>query len=286
MFVVRIVILYTMRSKFFTQIVLGIITLCIISAGLELPDSLSWNKDYIISLIISNTLLVLLLGTLIRFNILVKWRLCILVFLVLFFIGHFNILIEAYIFNVTDRQETLLITGKGFLLSLIAAPAMVLLFDRWQGQQTTLDFKTRSKLSWSWRFVISDFLYLFFYLLAGFVLYTVYPKLMEFYGDKIPPFSLMINTQFFRALIFIGIALLISRTVSLSLFFRATLIGAVFAIIGGIAPLIMPGDEFMPDYIRFGHAFEVGISNFLYGITITYLMGQKITMPELAKNVI
>jgi hypothetical protein len=32
----------------------------------------------------------------------------------------------------------------------------------------------------------------------------------------------------------------------------------------------------MPGFIRFGHAFEVGISNFLYGLILTYLIGQKI----------
>lgn len=47
------------------------------------------------------------------------------------------------------------------------------------------------------------------------------------------------------------------------------------SIIGGIAPLILPGSE-MPAYIRIGHSFEVGISNFLYGLLLGYLLNQKV----------
>jgi hypothetical protein len=133
----------------------------------------------------------------------------------------------------------------------------------------------RSGFSWLWRTLVGDLLYVFLYLLAGFVLYSVYPQLMDFYKDKVPPFSVMITTQFFRAALFILIAVLISRNTRLSLWHRGLLIGLFFAVVGGLASLIVPENEVMPDYIRFGHAFEVGISNFLFGLILTFLMGQK-----------
>ena len=97
---------------------------------------------------------------------------------------------------------------------------------------------------------------------------------MEFYKDKIPSSSLIINVQFFRGFVFVGVAILILRTLNLSLIKKAVLIGLIFSILGGIAPLIPP-NEFMPAYVRLGHGFEVGTSNFLYGLVIGYLLGQK-----------
>ena len=66
---------------------------------------------------------------------------------------------------------------------------------------------------------------------------------------------------------------------------RALLIGAFFAIVGGLAPLIVPENEHMPDYIRFGHAFEVGISNSLFGFLLTWLVGQKTVSEKLESEV-
>jgi hypothetical protein len=53
---------------------------------------------------------------------------------------------------------------------------------------------------------------------------------------------------------------------------KALLIGLVFSILGGIAPLIPP-NEFMPADIRIGHGFEVGVSNLIYGVILGYLWG-------------
>lgn len=265
-----------MKSKFIFSSLVGTLLLSLLSWTMELPFSLEWNLSYIYWMLLSNLLIVSVLGLLIKNSTLAGLKLSILVFAVSFMIGHFNILIEAYIFNVTNREQTTAILLHGLLFTLITSPLLVFIFGKWKSKSSELEFAPRSIFSWLWRVVVCDLLYVFFYLLAGFVLYSLYPQLMEFYGDKIPPFTIMVNTQFFRALIFIGIAILVFRSVHLSLLQRALLVGALFAILGGIAPLIMPGDDLMPGYIRFGHTFEVGISNSLYGFILTYLLGQKI----------
>ena len=71
-----------------------------------------------------------------------------------------------------------------------------------------------------------------------------------------------------------GVAYLIIQTMNVSTFNRAVFIGLVFAILGGIAPLIPPND-LMPAYVRLGHAFEVGISNSAYGLILGYLLKSK-----------
>jgi hypothetical protein len=65
--------------------------------------------------------------------------------------------------------------------------------------------------------------------------------------------------------------------VKLSKLKKAVLIGLIFSILGGIAPLILP-NEVMPLNLRMGHLFEVGISNFLYGFLLGYILSQKVLL--------
>ncbi len=269
-----------MKTNFLLSSALGALVLTSLSIIFDFAIGRIMTLDVIGWMLVSNILISAILGLTIRNNVLHGWKLVLSVFLIYFLIGHFSLLIEAYIFNVTERQQTLLIILQGFVIALISSPILVLLFGKWKGEERRLDFSPRTGLSWVWRILVGDLLYVFFYLLAGFILYSVYPQLMDFYGDKVPPFSTMINTQFFRATIFIGVAVLITRTVELSLFQRALLIGSLFAVIGGLAPLMVPDNEIMPAYIRFGHAFEVGISNFLFGFILTFLTGQKIVCKD------
>jgi hypothetical protein len=230
--------------------------------------------DVILCGFIANLMIASLLICYVSVSVLKGLRLALALFLLYFLIGFFNILIEAYIFNVTDRSITLNKMYTGFAVTLIYAPIIVFLFDKWEGSSKQIDFIRRPVLSWVWRIIVSDLLYLFFYLLAGFILYLAYPPLMDFYEGKIPPFELMVSTHFYRAVVFIFVALLVLRTTDIPILKKAFYIGIFFAIIGGIAPLIPP-NEHMPGYIRLGHAFEVLVSNFSYGFVISYLLGQK-----------
>lgn len=264
-----------MKLNFFTSTFLGILVLSLISIITEIGLGRALTAPYIGWMVFSCALVATILGLIIRNNTLSGLKLSLHIFLIYFLIGHFNLLIEAYIFDVTNALDTVLVTSQGFLITLIASPILVFIFGKWDGPSRRLVFPPRALTSWTWRIALSDLLYVFFYLLAGMILYAVYPKLMDFYGDKIPAFPLMISTQFFRALIFIVVAILINRNTKLPLFQQAIIVGSFFAIVGGLAPLIIPESEFMPDYIRFGHAFEVGISNSLFGFILTYLIGQK-----------
>lgn len=274
-----------MKSNFFTSLVTGTILLTLISLGVEMAFGGQFSGRYLGWFIFSNALVVSILGLIIRNSSLNGIKLSLLIFSIYFLIGHFNLLIEAYLFEVTNAQDTAVITIQGLLITLLSSPLLVLIFGKWSGDEEILDFPSRTKASWTWRIVLGDLLYVFFYLLAGFILYLVYPQLMDFYEEKIPPFSLMINTQFFRALVLIGVAVLISRTTRLPLLQRALIIGAFFAVIGGLAPLIVPENDHMPDYIRFGHAFEVGVSNCLFGFFLTLLIGQKIGVKKVENEI-
>ena len=224
--------------------------------------------------IVSNVLIVILLGFYVSYSSLRGLRLVLSVFFIYYIIGHFNLLIEAYIFNVTDRAETTKEMLQGLFIASIFAPLFVLLLNKWEGSPESLLFKGRSVFSWIWRSVLGIFIYLMFYIVAGMILQATYPALMSFYEGKLPAPDVMILTQFPRGLLFVLVAILMLRTLKLPQFKKAMLIGLVFSIIGGIAPLIPPS-EFMPANIRLVHGIEVGISNFLYGMALAYLLGQE-----------
>ncbi len=234
---------------------------------------------------LSNVLILIVLALYINYSNLKGIRLSLTLFAIYFVIGHFNILIEALIFNVTDRTETIREMLRGVVIASIMAPVLIYSFDKGNGRQERIKFKNRSVFHWTWRVILSDFIYFLLYAMAGFILQTIYPEFIEFYKDKIPSFNLIIGTQFIRGFIFICIAVLILRTLDLSLSKKAVLVGLVFSIFGGIAPLLPP-NALMPEYVRLGHGFEVGISNFLYGLILGYLLGQKKMMTFLPKRLI
>ena len=269
-----------MKTNLWIKSALGALLLTAIYALLNVIFGHTQDLNRLLWGVLANFLVALLLGYYIYHSTLSGLKLVLAVFLIYFMIGHFNTLIEAYIFNVTDREQTTFEMLNGFLASILFCPLYIFMFKKRVYLQP-MTFVARSFFGWLWRILAANFLYLVFYITAGLILSIVYPQLMDFYEGKIPSFAIMIKTQLFaRGFIFIGVAILILRTLDLAQLKKAVFIGLVFAILGGIAPLIQP-HELMPDYIRLGHGFEVGISNSLYGFVISYLLGQKMPKTEL-----
>lgn len=127
--------------------------------------------------ILSDFLVVVVLGFYIIKSTLRGLKLTVSIFLIYFVIGHFNILYEAYIFNVTGRLDTLYKMFEGLIIAAIFAT----IFDKWKEESTFLTLKKRSIFSWVWRIFLGIILYLFCYLLAGMILQLNYPELMDFY---------------------------------------------------------------------------------------------------------
>jgi hypothetical protein len=268
-----------MKTNLWIKSALGALLLTAIYALLNVIFNETQNMNSLLWGIFSNFLVALLLGYYIYNSTLAGLKLGLSVFLIYFLIGHFNILIEAYIFNVTDREQTLFEILRGFLAAAIFCPLYAYMLRK-HDTQAPINFTPRPFFSWLWRILVGNFTYLVFYIIAGLILSITLPEMMDFYQDKIPPIDLMIKTQLFlRGFIFVGVAILIVRTLKGTILKKAIFIGLVFAILGGIAPLIQP-NELMPFYIRIGHGFEVGISNFLYGLVLAYLLSQKSIVEE------
>ena len=274
-----------MKTNFYLKLFIGTIILTALNVLCDfvfaLGDTISLNG--ILWSLLPNFLIVLVLGLYVSYSTLKKLKLAISVFVIHYLIGHFNLSIEAYIFNVTDRSKTIEEMLQGLFVAVFFAPIFVYLLAAWDGQKILLNLKSRPIMGWALRIFLGMFLYLIFYLAAGMILQATYPELMDFYKDKLPPLDIMIFTQFPRGLIFVVVAILVSRTSTLPLLRNAILIGSLFSILGAIAPLIPPS-EFMPGNIRLVHGFEVGISNFIYGWVLGYLLGQKIQNEKLTAS--
>ncbi|MCW5517150.1 hypothetical protein [Muriicola sp. Z0-33] len=267
-----------MKSHYYPKLILG----AIILTALNIIYTLILTSGEILNLsaikwsMLANFLIVVVLGIYVSKTNMGRFNLVLSVFVILYLVGCFNLAIEAYIFNVTDRSKTIEEILQGLLVAALFAPILIYLLIRGDAQGSRLNFRPRSTFGWLWRVLVGVVLYLIFYLVAGMILQATYPELMDFYKDKLPSIDLMILTQFPRGLIFVVIAILVVRTSNWSLTKNAILIGLIFSILGAIAPLIPPS-EYMPSNIRLVHGVEVGISNFIYGGILGFLLGQKQT---------
>jgi hypothetical protein len=263
-----------MNTKLLLNAFIAALLMTLLDSMLEFnPDRefrfipLGWNM-------FSNFLIAIIASLYIVHSTLDGYRLMVATFIILFIIGCFNILIEAFVFNVTNAAQTLRQLLTGGLHFLIPAIFLVFMCTRQGVKNKPVVFESRGVLAWLGLGVLSILLYSVFYMVAGMTLYFTYPQLAAFYAGKIPPLGQIAIVQLLRGFIFTGIALLVLQT-SVPLKFRnAIVLGLIFSIAGGVAPLIPPND-YMPYHIRVAHGFEVGISNFLYGACIALLLFRK-----------
>ena len=267
-----------MKNQTFIQIIVSTILLTILGVLANLLFPFDRPQPFCSLSIVSNLLISTVMVHYVHYYSLKK-HLSLSLFIIFYGIGYFNLLIEAYIFDVTMRQETLIELARGLLIVGIYIPLLTKYITA-PSPKSSISFDSKPWYNWVGKFVLADIIYLFFYLLAGFILVTVYPKMMTFYEDKIPPMSLIIQTQLFlRGILFALFSLLILRTTKFSKWHGAIFTATTFVILGGIAPLL-PHSIFMPGFVRFGHGIEVTISNFAVGIVLSLLFYNGKTVAE------
>jgi hypothetical protein len=179
-------------------------------------------------------------------------------------------LIEGSVFLAHFGVDWRLALVSQFLTYSLAATAWTIIFS---GQG-----KTNEKFAWPrrlgaklWRFIASDFVYLVLYFTAGMI---IYPMVKNFYATQtLPPLGKLLALQLgVRGPVFVAICLLIYRMVRLPRVTGALAVGATFALLSGIVPLLAPS-PFFPNAVRWVHLSEVGISNFLLGAFVVWLWG-------------
>lgn len=204
------------------------------------------------------------------------------VFLLFFGISYVNSLDEGVLFLGLASSLVIGALVMGLVRSMAVAGALVMLSGgtATETQESRVEspevksaqpstFDTRlSTGSWLWRLITGDLAYVFLYFAAGL---TVFPFVKEFYASKaLPSPSSVILMQLFRAMIYMAVAMPAIRLIR-NRRHAALALGLAFSILGGVAPLL-PDNPLMPPNIRFAHTIEIGISNFIYGVVLGFLV--------------
>jgi uncharacterized protein YneF (UPF0154 family) len=107
----------------------------------------------------------------------------------------------------------------------------------------------------------------------------VYPYVADFYATRtVPPAYLVAAMQIPRSLIFVGAVYPLLKN---GLRVAPIVLALVYGVIGGVAPLLLD-NPYMPPDIRFYHAIETSLSNFLFGLIVGYLFTRRATTPAQA----
>jgi hypothetical protein len=182
--------------------------------------------------------------------------------------------IEGSVFLTASGIDWQRLLAHTFLAYALAVPLWMLIFakGREPSESHYRPVHSQSLAGRVWRFAASDFTYLFLYFLAGAI---IFPYVKDFYATQtLPsPGKIAALQLLLRGPVFVAICLLLVRMVGLPRVSGALAVGAAFAILSGVAPLLMPNPYF-PDSVRWVHFGEVTSSNFLFGAFVGWVWGQ------------
>ena len=103
----------------------------------------------------------------------------------------------------------------------------------------------------------------------------IWPYIKDFYATQTLPSmsTILVLELLVRGPAFIVLCLMLVRMLGLPRLSGALAVGALFTLMSGVAPLLMPNPYF-PDAVRWAHFCEVTSSNFLFAALVAWLWGQ------------
>lgn len=167
----------------------------------------------------------------------------------------------------------------------IAAALSIPVWMLWFGKRAAIPqehfhpIAAKSRGERAWKFVVSDLSYLVLYFVAGTI---IWPYIKDFYATQsLPPLSTILVLELLvRGPVFVVLCLMLVRMLGLPRLGGALAVGAIFTLVSGVAPLLMPNPYF-PDSVRWMHFCEVSSSNFVFGAIVGWLWGQpKLAQPQ------
>lgn len=193
------------------------------------------------------------------------------VFVFDFVVGTVNTLDEAVFFHVIAWNQLAAVFGAGLEAS-VAVAGLLALAPPLRKSSRIPRLSTPRILGFA---PLLAFAYFVLYMIAGII---VSPYVMAFYKFRpFPNFSVIFLVELGRGILYVLAAWLWLRIIAgrghVVLF-----LGGAYSILGGIAPLLLP-NPFMPPHIRLAHGFEVGISNFVFGMIVGWALTAKRPAP-------
>ncbi len=179
----------------------------------------------------------------------------------------------AYFFE----PEVSAVRFTGVVLQLLCASAVLaaaaaFLFRR-QDVDPALDHPSGFRftdLGWLWRIPAAAAIYFVLFLVAGLI---IWPFAKDFYSAQLEQERLgllIFEWEYLNGVWFALIALPLIRLVPGGWWRAGVTLAVALCLIRGIGGLIEP-NPYMPTWIRLWHMFEVGWSNFIYGLAIAYV---------------
>jgi len=232
----------------------------------SLPNAMYW-------MLLSNALVVASLGLVATRSDWRGWRLGAAMAGIPLGIGCLNG-IEGVVFLTNIGMDWRRFFAYMIVSAILIMPVWTLLF----GRRTDVSpehfhpMATKSTAEKIWKFLVSDVAYAFFYLGAGTM---VFPYVKDYYATQhLPAMSNLIALQLLlRGPLFIVICLVLVRMLGLRGLQGALAVGAVFTLLSGVTPLLLP-NPYMPDAVRWAHMCEVTSSNFVFGAMMAWLWGE------------
>lgn len=211
------------------------------------------------------------------------WRLGVAVAILPLVVSAIN-LIEGVLFLKNSHVEW----GRIFLYTLVVGalsiPVWMLLFGRRKDVLADHFHPIRSKSRGErvWKFVLSDFSYLFLYFTAGLI---IFPYVKDFYAtQQLPSTGSIVALQLLvRGPLFVLLVLALTRMLGMARLSGALVVATVFTLLTGVAPLLMPNPYF-PDSVRWVHFCEVTSSNFVFATVVALLWGPPVTKQVLVMH--
>lgn len=218
----------------------------------------------------------------------VSWKLSLAVFFAYFGVTTVMAQIEtAYFLTGLTLPPGLLprLVEMGFLTAVIFIPLAVLVL--WRMRTSQVDSSPNERLvmrlrQWGWKLAAIMPIYLLLYYGAGYFIAWQNPELVAFYGGSDPGnfFAQMLSIfqndpwltpfQMMRSLLWVLFVLPVIRMTRGGAWWTAVVVGLLLAVPMNIGH-ILPNPLFPQASIRLSHMIETGSSNFVFGLSITWL---------------
>ena len=262
-------------ATFIIQAVCGIL---ISIKSPAIPHTLQWT--ILTNALVTATLTVLAVRTEWR-----GWKLGVAIAAIPMAIAAVNV-VEGTVFLTNTNLQWGRIFAFMQLSSALTIPVWALVFGRRPSlpeHYHPIGSKSRSERAW--KFIVADISYLLLYFVAGSI---IFPFVKDFYATQHLPSAagIMALQLLIRGPVFVVLCLGITRMLGLPRMAGALAVGAIFTLLSGVAPLLIPNPVF-PDSVRWVHFCEVTSSNFVFGAIVAWLWGEPklIHSPALAKAI-
>jgi hypothetical protein len=204
------------------------------------------------------------------------WSVIWTLFLAYGLIGTVNIMLEGIFFNIFTIAAGIRFLASGLITAFVLSAVMVVV----AGEMSAKGYEwQRAQLRRGWLLFLPvlGFAYVILFFVAGGL---VYPYVRHFYANRVmPSMGAILGVEFLRGLVYAVAMLPFARLATGHRWRGAGILGLCLSVFGGVAPLLLPNNKYLPAEILPYHLVEVGCENFLLGVIGAWLFVAKAETP-------